>query len=70
MHISRNLFYCNTIENYKIDFGILSAGGAYIILDVGFHADGAKDLLSGLHSQIVIKVEHSLLPVSVRRLWA
>lgn len=43
---------------------------SYIILDIGFHADGTKDLLSGLHRQIVIKVEHSLLPVSVRRLWA
>lgn len=43
---------------------------SYIILDIGFHADGTKDLLSGFHRQIVIKVEHSLLPVSVRRLWA
>lgn len=46
------------------------ACGAHIILDVGLHADSAKDLLSGLYRQIVIKVEHSLLPVSVRRLWA
>lgn len=41
-----------------------------IILDIGFHADGAKDLLSSLYCQIIIKVEHGLLPVSVRRLWA
>ncbi len=54
----------------KVIFSNISAGGAYIILDVGFHADGAKDLLSSLHRQVVIKVEHSLLPVSVRRLWA
>lgn len=41
---------------------------AYIVLGVRLHADGAKDLLSGLHGQIIIQVEDRLLPVGVGRL--
>lgn len=43
---------------------------AYIVLDIWLHADGANDLLSSLHSQVIIQVEDGLLPVGVRRLWA
>lgn len=31
-----------------------SAFSAYVVFDVWLHADGAKDLLSALHSQVVL----------------
>ena len=40
----------------------------YIVLAVWFHVDGAKDLLSSLHGQVVVEIEDRLLPVSVGRL--
>lgn len=43
---------------------------AYVVLDIWLHADGAKNLLTGLHSQVVVQVEDSLLPVGVGRFWA
>lgn len=42
----------------------------HIILGIGPHANGAKDLLACLHRQIVFHVEHRLLPVRVRGLGA
>lgn len=49
----------------------LRRGGfsSYVVFDIGLHIDVAEDLLSSLHSQIVVQVEYSLFPVGVGGLW-
>lgn len=37
----------------------------HVVLGIGPHANGAEDLLARLHCQVVLHVEHCLLPVRV-----